>query len=176
MIQRINVLIYIPVLLFYLLAQNTYSDEGEVDEESLKLLANVMQMELAVNLVQPGQKEVWNAKKIKYTISGYSVLLKVEGTNIKFHGTFTPYLKENNLLLIAQSQVWLSNPEKNNFRYFTFMKSISMKFNEKIIFLPLGIPKTGNEDEVYNIEIEILIRPYEQKTKEVLDTKQEQPD
>ena len=146
----------------------TFSQDTEIDEEALKLL----QVEFDVNLIQPGQENVWSEKKVKYTIPGYSILLKVEGTNIKFHGFFTPYLKDNNLFLIAKSQVWLIDPAKTSIRFFTCIKSISMKFGEKVVYLPFGITKSNDENEVHNIEIEILIIPYKQETKETEETKE----
>ncbi|MBN2440857.1 MAG: hypothetical protein JXJ04_05910 [Spirochaetales bacterium] len=178
--QRSNLSIYILIILFTLMHYTAYSEDTEVDEETLKLLKNVLQMELEVNLIQPGQNNVWNAKKVKYTIPGYSVLLKVEGTNIKFHGYFTPYLRNDRLLLITQSQVWLTDPVKHNIRYFTCIKSISMEFGEKVVYLPFGITKNKNENEAHNIEIDILIIPYKQETNEVnlesKEQKQEQKD
>ena len=162
-----------PILLIFYINPYTFSEETEIDEEALKLLENVLQIELEVKLIQPGEINAWNSKTIKYTIPGYTVILKVEGTNIKFHGYFTPYLNKNDLFLIAQGHVWLSDPIKKSLRYFTCVKSISLKFGEKVVFLPLGITKSSSEHEVHNIEIEILILPYSHKPGEDKDEKEE---
>jgi hypothetical protein len=135
----------------------------ELNDETIKLLKDVLQVEFEVNLIQPGAKNVWNSKKIKFTIPGYTVVLKVEGTNIKFKGYFTPYLKKDGLLLIAQGQVWLSEPSKKSLTYFTCFKSISLKFGEKIVFLPLGITEDYDKSKAHNIEIEIQIFSYNNK-------------
>ena len=169
MIRGINLFICIPMLFILYLTPFIFADEIEPGEEALKQLENVLKVELEVKLIQPGELNAWNAKKIKYTIPGYSVLLRVEGTNIKFHGNFTPYIRKTKLFLLVQAQVWLSDPVHKSFRYFTCVKSISLTYGEKVVFLPLGVTKSNTENDVWNIEIEILITPYSQKKEEVQD-------
>ena len=169
MTRGFNFFIYIPVLFILYAAPFVFSDEIDPAEEALKHLENVLKVEFEVKLIQPGEVNAWNAKKIKYTIPGYTVLLKVEGTNIKFHGNFTPYTRKTQLFLLVQAQVWLSDPVHKSFRYFTCVKSISLTYGEKVIFLPLGVTKSNTENDVQNIEIEILITPYSQKKEEVQD-------
>ncbi|MBN2533982.1 MAG: hypothetical protein JXB88_13915 [Spirochaetales bacterium] len=165
MIQKNNHL-YITIFLITLLVPVVFAEELELDDETIKHLNNVLQVDFNVKLIQPGEISIWNTKKVKYTIPGYTVILKMEGTNIKFKGHFTPYLKKENLLLIAQGQVWLSDPAKKSLTYFTFVKSISLSFGEKVIFLPLGIAETYEKGKTYNIEIEIQISPYSPKEEE----------
>jgi hypothetical protein len=136
---------------------------GEVDtlEQSLKLLKNVMKVDFEVKLIQPGEINIWKEKITKYTIPGHSILLKVEGTNLKFYGYFTPYtVKDERLLLLAQGQVWLSDAIQKSVRYLTCFKYIHLAVGEKAVFLPLGIIKSEDMGRVYNIEIEIQIYPY----------------
>lgn len=160
MIQRCNSHIYIILFFLILMIPLAYSQEVELNDETIKFLRNVLMIEFEVKLIQPGEGNPWKSKIIKYTIPGYTVILKVEGTNIKFKGHFTPYLKGEELLLIAQGQVWLSDPSKKSLTFFTCVRSISLAYEEKVVFLPLGITEEYEKKETYNIEIEIQIFQY----------------
>jgi hypothetical protein len=163
----------IAFFLLFMLSPLVFSEELELNDETIKQLKNVLKIEFAVNLIQPGEndvKKVWDSKKIKYTIPGYTVVLKVEGTNLKFIGNFTPYIKrDGSLLLIAQGQVVLNEPSKKILTYFTCFKSMSLSFGEKIVFLPLGITEGDDKKKAHNIEIEIQIFPYSDTEEETQD-------
>lgn len=169
MTQKCNCHLFITVFLILFIVPLVFSEELELNDETIKLFRNVLQIEFDVKLIQPGVEAVWNSRKIKYTIPGYTVILKVEGTNLKFKGHFTPYLRGEGLYLIAQGQVWIPEPEKRSLTYFTCVKSISLTFGEKVVFLPLGITENYDESETHNIEIEIEISPYSYKEEEPQD-------
>ena len=162
MITKNYMLIYISLFLLFRFVPFSFSEELEFDEETLKKLKDVLQIEFAVNLIQPGEVSTWNEKKVKYTIPEHPVVLKLEGTNFKFMGSFTPYVipGTDKLMLIAASQIWFIDPSKKSMRYFTYIKSISFSFGEKVVFLPLGSIESDENSNAHIIQIEILIIPY----------------
>jgi len=162
MMTKNYMLIHISLFLLFRLVPFSFSEEPKFDEETLKNLKDLLKIEFAVNLIQPGEVSTWNEKKVKYTIPEHPVILKLEGTNFKFIGSFTPYIipGTDKLMLIAASQMWFIDPSKKNMRYFTYIKSISFSFGEKIVFLPLGFTENYEKSDAHNIQIEIIIVPY----------------
>jgi hypothetical protein len=66
------------------------------------------------------------------------------------------------VLLLAQGQVWLSQPPEKEVKYFNTFYSIPVTFGEKVLFFPLGLAsaEAGQQDDFFNIELEIKIVPY----------------
>jgi hypothetical protein len=144
-----------------------FGEDPEPDEKTLKALKNILKLEIEVNLLQQDQKVAWNTKGSKYTIPGKPVNLKIEGNNIKLYGSFTPYYDANgNLVLLAQGQIFISSSSGKEFRYFSYFKSIRAILGDKLVFFPLGFMGGNSSDESTNIEIDIMISPYNTQVKE----------
>ena len=108
---------------------------------------------------------VWNAESTKLTIPGRSIRVRLEGENVRIYLICTPYLQENGeVLLLAQGQVWLSEPADKEARYYSTFYSIPVSYGEKVLYFPLGLSEAqARKKHYFNIELEIKIVPYEQK-------------
>ena len=97
------------------------------------------------------------------TFSGNPVTVWLKGTNIIIQATLTPYYSEDGrLLLVAQGQVWYSEPSvENEVKILSSYKSIDMALGEKVFFYPLGIPRELKNSELFNIALEIEVVAYE---------------
>ena len=93
------------------------------------------------------------------TFPGNPVAVWLKGANIIIHAVLTPYpSEEGKLLLVAQGQVWYSEPSvENEVRVLSSYKSINMALGEKVFFYPLGIPEDMENNELFNIALEIEI-------------------
>jgi len=103
------------------------------------------------------QEVIWNETNEKIAIPGSPVGIQMVGTNIVVVVQFTPFLRpRNGSVLVAQGQIWLSDPERNGVNYYTSIQTIPMEFGEPIYFFPLGESQKINP----TIEIIITVNPY----------------
>jgi len=111
------------------------------------------------------EKPVWNAESTKLTIPGRSIRVRLDGDNVRINLICTPYLQDDGeVLLLAQGQVWFTEPQDNQNRYVSTFYSIPVSYGEKVLFFPLGVSNPDeNQKEHFNIELEIKIVPYEKK-------------
>lgn len=93
------------------------------------------------------------------TFPGNPVAVWLKGANLIIHAVLTLYpSEEGKLLLVAQGQVWYSEPSvENEVRVLSSYKSINMALGEKVFFYPLGIPEDMENNELFNIALEIEI-------------------
>ena len=93
------------------------------------------------------------------TFPGNPVAIWLKGANVVIHAVLTPYpSEEGKLLLVAQGQVLYSEPSvENEVRVLSSYKSINMALGEKVFFYPLGIPEDMENNELFNIALEIEI-------------------
>ena len=130
------------------------------------LLANALEVKISARLVPPGlDKPAWNVESKKLTIPGRSVNVRLDGDNAVILLECTPYMKENGeVLLLANGQVWFTEPPEKKARYFSTYYNIPLEFGEKVLFFPMGVPEQQGEKKYVNIELEIVIVPYQQST------------
>jgi len=91
----------------------------------------------------------------KITIPGTPVGIRFVGSNIIVVMQFTPFVRRGESLLVAQGQIWITDPGKG-VNYYTFIQSIPIEFNEPIYFLPLGESSQLNS----SLEIKLTVKPY----------------
>ncbi len=144
-------------------------DAAAEPKEVLKeLLSKALSVTISARMLPPdakAQKPVWNAQSTKLTIPGQPIRVRLQGENVRIFLVCTPYLQDNGeLLLLAQGQVWLSEPPEKEARYYSSFYSIPVSYGEKVLYFPLGLdgrqPAEGGQ---FNIEVEIKIVPYGQK-------------
>jgi len=149
-------------------AQSTDTDPKEALQE---LLSKALMVTVSARILPPdvpdaqSETPVWNAESTKLTIPGRSIRVRLDGDNVRIYLICTPYLQDNGeVLLLAQGQVWFTEPQDNENRYVSTFYSIPVSYGEKVLFFPLGV---SNPDEThkqhFNIELEIKIVPYEKK-------------
>jgi hypothetical protein len=135
--------------------------------EALKaLLDNALEVRIAARILPAeATKESWTAESTRLTIPGRSVKVRLEGENVQIYLVCTPYRQENgDMLLVSQGQVWFTQPPEKTAKYFSTFSSIPVSYGEKVLFFPLGMSETATQDPGYfNIELEIVIVPYEKE-------------
>jgi hypothetical protein len=150
-------------------------------ENEKRLSENLIKLDFNIRLIQAEESYVWHQHAEKYTISGKAVSLKLKGANLRYLGYFTPFfLKENTIKLLIQGQIFLFSSSSKSFRYFSSMKTAFVNFGEKIVFYPLGMvkdetPEKKSANNIYTIEIEILILPFTGGEEEIFNYNDERP-
>jgi len=147
-------------------AQATDTDPNP-KEALQELLAKALTVTVSARILPPDQQEdtpIWNAESTKLTIPGRSIKVRLDGDNVRIYLICTPYLQDNGeVLLLAQGQVWFTEPQDNENRYVSTFYSIPVSYGEKVLFFPLGVSADQQEKKHLNIELEIKIVPYEKK-------------
>ncbi|MCL2805059.1 MAG: hypothetical protein FWD26_03870 [Treponema sp.] len=92
----------------------------------------------------------------KITIPGTPVSIQLVGSNLVVAVQFTPFIRRNGNVLVAQMQIGINNPD-HSVSYFTSIQTIPMEFNEPILFFPLGQGTTSNAS---SIEITLTVNPH----------------
>jgi hypothetical protein len=163
MVARRNVVV---PLLIALAVRSVPAEEKEMDlKEALRaLLANALEVHVSARVLPADEKPIWNVESTKLTLPGRPIKVRLDGDNLRIYLICTPYVKDSGeVLLLAQGQVWLSQPPEKEVKYFNTFYSIPVTFGEKVLFFPLGLSsgEPGGRDDFFNIELEIKIVPYE---------------
>jgi len=117
-------------------------------------------MDIAARILERDE-QVWGVENTRVTIPGQPVGLRLVGTNLVVTAQFTPYFRpDGSSFLVAQGQIWINLPEQG-ISYFTIMQSIPLVFGEQIYFFPLGAEAGGMVGDAAWIEIQLVLRPYE---------------
>jgi hypothetical protein len=162
-------LVAISLLAFSFARAESQAAEQELDlKDALsELLSNALQVNISARVLPADEKPVWNVESTKLTIPGRSVKVRLDGDNVRIYLICTPYIQENgDILLLAQGQVWLTEPPEKEVKYFSTFYSIPVTYGEKILFFPLGLSDEiaqKQEKQSFNIELEIQIVPYKEK-------------
>jgi hypothetical protein len=134
-----------------------------------ELLSKALTVTVSARILPPDSQSeetpVWNAESTKLTIPGRSIKIRLDGDNVRIYLICTPYLQDDGeLLLLAQGQVWFTEPQDNENRYVSTFYSIPVSYGEKVLFFPLGVSDQDQpQKQHFNIELEIKIVPYEKK-------------
>ena len=164
MVNGKKAIVALSVLSFSFAQAQAQAQSQEEFQEALKsLLSNALQINISVRLVSADETPVWNMESSKLTIPGRSVAVRLDGDNIRIFLNCTPYVQENGtMLLLAQGQVWLSSPPDSSVKSVSTFYNIPVSLGEKVIFFPLGVPSNVAKKDVFNIELEIQIVPYQE--------------
>jgi hypothetical protein len=162
MVARCNV--FVPLLLA-LAVTRAPAEENEMDlKEALRaLLSNALEVHVSARVLPADAKPIWNVESTRLTLPGRPIKVRLDGENLRIYLICTPYVKDTGeVLLLAQGQVWLSQPPEKEVKYFNTFYSIPVTFGEKVLFFPLGVAsgEAGQQDDFFNIELEIKIVPY----------------
>jgi len=157
----------IPLLfIFAVLGSSLFSEDANLEEAVKSLLDNALRINIEARILPNNAKPVWNTKSTELTIPGRSVAVKLIGDNLRVYAIFTPYRMQNgNILLVAQGQVWLTEAPDKEVKYLSTFKSIPITLGEKVLFFPLGISTKLPSRKFFNVELEIQIVPYKEKSK-----------
>jgi len=115
-------------------AQDSNNGLGEM-VSGLKRRAVVMDIDARV--LGEEQAVVWNETHRKLAIPGSPVGIKLVGSNVVVVAQFTPFIRRQGSVLVAQGQIWYNEPGKG-ISYYTSIQTISLEFGKPIYFFPLG--------------------------------------
>jgi len=145
------------------------AEDMKIAEALKALLDNALEVRISARILPANaeanaEKEAWTAESTRLTIPGRSVKVRLEGDNVQIYLVCTPYRQENgDMLLVSQGQVWFTEPPEKTAKYFSTFSSIPVSYGEKVLFFPLGMSETTAQNPGYfNIELEIVIVPYEE--------------
>jgi hypothetical protein len=140
-----------------------FSQDLDLNEALETLLDQALEINIAARVYLPNQEPMLCVENSKLTtIPGRSVAIKLHGGNVIIRAVLTPYRNENNdLILVAQGQVWLTdNKIENAVQYLSSFDSIPINLGETIRFFPLGVSEEITNTEYLNIELAIQIVPF----------------
>jgi len=112
-------------------------------------------LDIEAKVLEGEQTVVWSDVNRKVSIPGVPVGIQLEGSNIVVIVQFTPYVRRDGNVLVAQGQIWIEEKEKG-VTYYTSIQTIPMELGEPIYFYPLGSSKFLNP----SIEIVVTVNPY----------------
>jgi hypothetical protein len=169
MIMKRNVVMPFLLALAVAQAQGQAQDVTTDPNEALQaLLSKALSINISVRVLPPdtqSETPIWNAESTKLTLPGRSIKVRMDGDNVRIYLICTPYLQDNGeVLLLAQGQVWLTEPSDKEVKYSSAFYSIPVSFGKKVLFFPLGVSDADpSAKDFFNIEVEIKIVPYEEK-------------
>jgi len=114
-----------------------------------------LSVELNARIIENGQRVIWNESNTKLAISGSPVGIHLVGSNIVVVAQFTPFIRPNGSVLVAQGQFWLAGDD-GTIDYYTSIQTIPMTFGEQIHYFPLGEPQHLNPSIVITITVNPL--------------------
>ena len=161
MVKKIPLLFILTVL-----GSSLFSEDANLEEAVKSLLDNALRINIEARIFPNNAEPVWDTKSTELTIPGRSVAVKLIGKNLRVYAIFTPYrMRNGNILLIAQGQVWLTEVADKEVKYLSTFKSIPITLGEKVLFFPLGVSPKFSSKKFFNVELEIQIVPYKEKDK-----------
>jgi hypothetical protein len=167
--RRVVVPLLLALAVVQAQAQSTAPDTDTDPKEALQqLLSKALSVTVSARILPPDTQEeapIWNAESTKLTMPGRPTQVRLDGDNVRIYLVCTPYVQEDGeVLLLAQGQIWLTQPTDKEAKYYSTFYSIPVSFGEKVLYFPLGIaPAEGQQKDFFNIELEIKIVPYEKK-------------
>jgi len=133
------------------------------------LLDEALQLNITAKVLPPNDQPVYDVRSSKLTIPGRSIAVKMVGENVRVDVVLTPYLADNNeLVLVAQGQVWLSEVPEEAVKYHATIKSLPIELGEKVLFFPLGLDGRLSElaeTQSFTIQLEIEVLAYKELLK-----------
>jgi len=133
-------------------AQERQTAGSDVEQ---RMRRRALALEINARVLNNEQEVVWSQTQTRTAIPGSPVRLRLDGSNIVVALQFTPFIRRQGRVLVAQGQIWVEGAD-GAINYYTSMQTIPMEYNEPIYFYPLG---TATQIDS-SIEIIITVNPY----------------
>jgi len=130
-------------------AQERHNAGGRTEQSGS--IRRALEVTINARVLDDEQTVIWSQDEKRTTIPGTPVTIKLVGSNLVVAAQFTPYIRRQGSVLVAQGQIWIDN-KGNGMSYYTSIQTIPMDFNEPIYFFPLGTSDPS-------IEIIITVNP-----------------
>jgi hypothetical protein len=150
----------ISILSVLFLFTTTVCIEAQPQPASTRMTPGLRRQALVLDIearVLENEEVIWDESNQKITIPGTPVSLRLVGSNVIVVMQFTPFIRRSGSVLVAQGQIWITDPEKG-VSYYTSIQTIPMEFNEPIYFFPLGTSSQLNT----SLEIKLTVNPYKE--------------
>jgi len=128
----------------------TAQDQQDIIASEFRRQALVI--DISTSVLTEEEVVIWNEFQRRLAIPGSPVGIRLVGSNVIVAVQFTPFIRREGNVLIAQGQIWIVNPG-HDVSYYTSIQVIPIDFNEDIYYFPLG---TSNS----SIEILLSVYPY----------------
>lgn len=124
-----------------------------------------LSVRIRLRLLDKDEEITWDAESDHITVVGRAINIRLVATDVIIDSYITPFGDlEDNLVLVANGEIWFATREEG-IRYQSFIKSLPVKWGEKIILFPLGVA-VDSETNIYTIQLEIDILPYKEYMKQ----------
>jgi hypothetical protein len=117
-----------------------------------ELRRQALVMEINTRVLTDEREVMWAHSDTRIAIPGSPVVVRLVGSNMVMALQFTPVIRSQGNLLVAQGQIWIENPGRG-VSYYTSIQTIPMDLNEPIHYFPLGTSDAS-------IEIILTVNPY----------------
>ncbi len=145
-------------IIAFLLFLSSFGVSAQDQPDSANLLDQVLYLQLHARLISRTGDVLWQMDNNAYTISGRTVDVRLEGSNVMAISRLTPYLNhDEGVLLVAQGEVWYNRFSAEDVKYLSGMTSIPLSLGESALFFPMGVEPHGEEDRSFILEIEITV-------------------
>jgi hypothetical protein len=133
---------------------NIYAHDAKVElgEMVSGIRKRSVVMDIDARVLGEEKAVVWNETHRKTAIPGSPVGIKLVGSNVVVEAQFTPFIRREGSVLVAQGQIWYKEQGKG-ISYYTSIQTIPLEFGEPIYFFPLG----KSNQSGYSIEIVITV-------------------
>ena len=125
---------------------------GEVPRGNQGFRRQSLVIDINARVMTDEQEIIWDETERRIAIPGSPVTFRLVGSNVVIAVQFTPFIRRQGNVLVAQGQIWVENPGRG-VSYYTLVQTIPMDFDEPLYFFPLG---TSNS----SIEIILTVNPY----------------
>ncbi len=150
-------------ILALLLCFSSFGLPAQDASDSANLLDQVLSLKLHARLINSSGDVAWQMDNNAYTISGRTVDVRLEGSNVMAISRLTPYLNnDEGVLLVAQGEVWYNRFSAEDVKYLSGMTSIPLKLGESALFFPMGVDPHGDGESSFILEIEITVNKLSQ--------------
>jgi len=128
-----------------------YAQNQQTSGMEQELRRRALVIDIDARVLTDEDEIIWNQVERKIAIPGSPVGIRMVGSNVVVGVQFTPFIRVQGNVLVAQVQIWIDTG--NGVSYHTSMQTIPIDFNEPIYFFPLGASNSS-------IEILLTVNPY----------------
>jgi hypothetical protein len=153
-------LCFISVLLFFITSIPICAQEREgrrtttsTSEHSPRRQVIVVDIE---SRILENKRVIWTQPNRAISVPGVPVGIQLTGSNVIVTAQFTPYIRRDGNVLVAQGQIGIAD-EVTGITYYTSIQTIPMELGEPIYYYPLGAAQHLNP----SIEIMLTVTLYE---------------
>lgn len=143
-----------------LVSLNAFCEDDISIEDIIKFLEDkALSVHMSARLIDQDEETVWDATSKSITIAGRAIKVWFVGKSFFINAYITPFGNiEEELLLVAYGELWMSGRDGVGIKYESFLKSLPIDPGERAIFFPLGVAVDAQEN-IYTIELEIQVLP-----------------